>query len=426
MKNKNTSTETEKIKAKNAELQQQLKELKDSIRTSNIDALIIPDKKNIKIFTEKTADKTYRILVEKMNEGAVTLNERGTIIYCNSHFANMMNLPLQKAIGTKFTKFIKDSKKEYFSDLIKKARNGAIKSELNLYSSDGKKMPVLMGITDLNLKDTFAVSMIITDLTDQKKEQEKLTSRTRQLEQKNKELAKANKDLLSFTYISSHDLQEPLRKIQNFSIAILLEEEKNLSKIGKVYFQQMQKTAKRMQSLIEDLLTYSRAKDTNIAFEKTNLDSILKELLKDFEEDITKKKVVIKIKPLGSFKVIPFQFRQLLQNFISNSLKFSNREKKSKICIEGELIRGDKTINKNLSGSKKYLHIIFEDNGIGFEPQYKDRIFEVFQQLHTRDKYKGTGIGLAICKRIVENHHGIITATGALGKGARFDIYIPA
>lgn len=426
MKNQSTLKETEKLKAKNVELRQQLKDLKASIRkvkTGNIDALVIPDKKDVKIFTERTADKTYRILIEKMNEGAVTLNERGIIIYCNSHFANMVDLPLQKVIGTKFKAFIRSSGIRHFNELVKQAREGSVKSEIYIYPTKGNEIPVQMAITDLNLDNTFAVSIIITDLSEQYKNREKLKIRSKQLEQKNKELKKANKDLLAFTYISSHDLQEPLRKIQNFSIAILLEEEKNLSETGKEYFRQMQKTAKRMQALIEDLLTYSRAKESNRAFEKADLNSILNEVLKDFEEDIKEKKAVFKIKPLGNAKVIPFQFRQVLQNLISNSLKFSRTRKAPKIRIEGELIQGDKLINKSLTNHQRYLHIIFEDNGIGFDPQYKDRIFEVFQRLHTSDKYKGTGIGLAICKRIVENHHGIITATGSPGKGARFDIY---
>jgi len=432
---KNKLTGTEKLKKENAKLRKQLNELKKSIqtiKTGKIDALVIPAKKKLKIYTEKTADKTYRILIEKMHEGAATLDENGTIIYCNLHFASMMGLPLQKVIGAKFKTFIPNSSKEHFSQLIKQAREAAVKTEMDVRSSEGRTIPVLLAITDLDLENTFAVSIIITDLTDQKKEQEKLTFRTKQLEQKNRELAKAireleraNKDLLSFTYISSHDLQEPLRKIQNFVIAILLKEEKNLSEAGKGYFQQMQKTAKRMQALLEDLLTYSRTKDSNRAFESINLNTIVDELLKEFDEDIKETKAVFKIKSLGIASVIPFQFQQLLHNLISNSLKFVKPDVPPFIIIESEIMQGDKSVNKSLSSQKKYHHIVFEDNGIGFDPQYKDRIFEVFQRLHTIGKYKGTGMGLAICKRIVENHNGIITATSKLGEGARFDIYIP-
>lgn len=250
--------------------------------------------------------------------------------------------------------------------------------------------------------------------------------RTKELGKKNTELEIANRDLTAFNYISSHDLQEPLRKMQNF-VALLLKEEKGrLSKSGKDYLHRADETAKRMQMLIEDLLTYSRTSTSERKFEKTDLNIILEELKKDFAETIKKKKVIIKANGLCVVNVIPFQFRQLLHNLISNSLKFSRPNKPPRIIIKSKIVPGNKLNNKNLSPKTNYCHLTFADNGIGFDPKYKDRIFEVFQRLHEFDKYKGTGIGLSICKRIVENHHGIITATGKLNKGARFDIYIPA
>ena len=124
--------------------------------------------------------------------------------------------------------------------------------------------------------------------------------------------------------------------------------------------------------------------------------------------------------------IIPFQFRQLLFNLISNSLKFSNPAQPSYIKIKSEIAQGIKLNNAKLSAEKKYCHITVSDNGIGFEQQYSEKIFEVFQRLHGKNEYNGTGIGLSIVKRIVENHNGIITANGELNKGATFDIYIPA
>ncbi|MGZ3895048.1 MAG: chemotaxis protein CheB [Bacteroidia bacterium] len=249
--------------------------------------------------------------------------------------------------------------------------------------------------------------------------------RTRQLEQKNKELEELNKDLTSFTYVSSHDLQEPLRKIQTFATCILLEEEKNLSATGQGYFLRLREIAARMQALIEDLLKFSRTKNSAFNFEDTNLNTLLTEVLSDFEEKIKEKKAKIVVKSLGHAKVLRFQFRQLLHNLISNSLKFSKAGVPCVITIKGQVVSGEKTEGKKSSEAKKYLHIVFTDNGIGFDPQYKERIFEVFQRLHSFDEYNGTGIGLAICKRIVENHKGRISANAKPDKGARFDIYIP-
>ncbi len=275
-----------------------------------------------------------------------------------------------------------------------------------------------------------------TDIHEQKEQEAVLEkavkSRTKELEIMNVELEKANKDLTSFTYVSSHDLQEPLRKIQNFVTLLLLEEEKNLSETGKGYFLKMTQTAKRMQALIEDLLTYSRAKNGERIIETVDLNLLLSEVRIDFEEVIQQKKAIIEA-DLCEARVIPFQFRQLIQNLISNSLKFSNPNLPPHIIMKSQIATGEELRKScqpeshgKLTGEKKYCHIIFTDNGIGFEPQYKERIFEVFQRLHSFEEYAGTGIGLAICRRIIENHNGIITATGKLNEGAQFEIYIPA
>ncbi|MBC7864351.1 MAG: two-component sensor histidine kinase [Bacteroidia bacterium] len=239
------------------------------------------------------------------------------------------------------------------------------------------------------------------------------------------ELITANKDLTTFTYVSSHDLQEPLRKIKNFVTILLEQEEHNLSPEGKHYLQRTNVTAKRMQTLIEDLLTYSRAKSAEKKFEKTDLHAIAAEVISDFEEIFVEKKVKIKVHGFCEAAVIRFQFRQIIQNLISNSLKFSKPKTPSRISLKSEIVSGAKTKIKSLSAKINYCHITYTDNGIGFDPQYKERIFEVFQRLHNHEEYKGTGMGLAICKRIIENHNGIIFATGKLGKGAQFDMYIP-
>ncbi|CAN5893336.1 hypothetical protein BH11BAC7_BH11BAC7_11020 [soil metagenome] len=256
--------------------------------------------------------------------------------------------------------------------------------------------------------------------------------RTRQLEQKNVELEKANQELTTFSYISSHDLQEPLRKIQNCAEYILQNERKNLTGEGKEYFQIMQGTAKRMQSLIEDLLAYSRTKNPDRNFKKADLHEMLKEIKTDLKETIASKSARITSTKLPCIKVLPSQFRQLMFNLIANSLKFSKTDVKPVITIKCVVATGHKLKAENpslpaasLVPNMKYCHIIFSDNGIGFDPQYKERIFEVFQRLHSKEQYKGTGIGLAICKRIVENHKGFILADGKANKGARFDIYIP-
>jgi signal transduction histidine kinase len=221
-------------------------------------------------------------------------------------------------------------------------------------------------------------------------------------------------------------LQEPLRKIQTFVSIILENEFKNLSESGKNHFQRMKLAAGRMQQLIDDLLAFSRINTTDHKFEKTDLALIVEEIKVELKDTIHEKDATIVITELCSANVIVFQFRQLLYNLISNALKFSRVDIPSHITIQSRIESGN-ILNKDKSlCEKSYCHISISDNGIGFEPHFSERIFEVFQKLHGKEVYDGTGIGLAIVKKIVENHNGIILATGELNKGARFDIYLPA
>jgi PAS domain S-box-containing protein len=237
------------------------------------------------------------------------------------------------------------------------------------------------------------------------------------------ELIIANKELLAFTYISSHDLQEPLRKIQTF--VTIISESETLTENGKNNFQRMQLAASRMQQLIDDLLAFSRISKTELNFEKTELNVIVEEIKADLKDTIIEQQAVIESIGLCSANIIAFQFRQLMYNLISNALKFSKPNVLCKIQIKSKIIKGNKLNIVSLSPEKNYCHIIVKDNGIGFEPHFKERIFEVFQKLHGKEVYAGTGIGLAIVKKIIENHNGIITATSELNHGAQFDIYIP-
>ena len=240
------------------------------------------------------------------------------------------------------------------------------------------------------------------------------------------ELIIANKELLAFTYVSSHDLQEPLRKIQTFVSIILDNENENLSESGKYNFKRMQLAAGRMQQLIDDLLAFSRINTTELKFEKAELKIIIEEIKTDLKETIQEKNATIEANELCAANIIAFQFRQLMYNLISNALKFSNPDIPSHIIIKSRIVKGSKLNNERLSPEKDYCHITVKDNGIGFEPHFSERIFEVFQKLHSKEVYSGTGIGLAIVKKIVENHNGIIIATSELNKGATFDIYFPS
>jgi signal transduction histidine kinase len=219
----------------------------------------------------------------------------------------------------------------------------------------------------------------------------------------------------------------------------LTNEYEKLSDRGQDDFNRMQDAAARMQTLIEDLLAYSRTTTSERMFVNTNLAELVEEVKADFREEIQARNAKIEIEEMCEANVIAFQFRQLVQNLFSNAFKFSSPQKplhikvKSRILEYAELVQENEALfntqpglpNNGTIHEKQYCHISVSDNGIGFEPQYKDRIFDIFQRLHNNSTYQGTGIGLAIVKKIVENHNGFITAIGELNKGACFDIYIP-
>ena len=287
-------------------------------------------------------------------------------------------------------------------------------------------------------KETRAAELIVAneELVFQSEEKEKratelivankeLAYQNEEKEKRAKELSAANKELELFVHISSHDLQEPLRKLQIAASRIEGLDYENISENGKEQFRRMKNAAQSMQTLIEDILTYSNADNYEQTPERTNLNIIIAEVINEFKEIIEEKQATINITELFEVKIVPFHFRQLIRNLIGNALKFSHPERLPRILIRSNDVTYSKENLLHLIPGKEYCHISIADNGIGFEPQYNEKIFEVFQRLHGKERYQGTGIGLAIVKKIVESQHGFITATGTLNHGATFDIYIP-
>jgi len=409
----NLLSEIEELKIRLAEAEQ----LIEAIKAGEVDAFAFTKNNKPEIFTLESGDYAYRILVENFSEGALNLSEDGLIVYTNSYFHELLNLSYEKVISTSIFDFIHPSSKETFKRLFKKGLAGQSKGEIILSVAE-KSIPVYVSLTSL-YPTLPTVGMIVSDLSEKKKQEIVL-------EQKNAQLEKMNYELQAFAYISSHDLQEPLRKIQTFASRILEKENQNLSAYGKDHFKRMQTAASRMQKLIDDLLAYSRTNTAERVFEKTNLNTIIEDVKDDLKEEIQEKGATIESNELGDLNVIPFQFHQLIYNIITNALKYSGNVRSPRIKITGEILNGIQLNNDKLSPLDKYCHISISDNGIGFEQQYSEKIFEVFQRLHGKTEYTGTGIGLAIAKKIVENHNGIITAIGEPDKGAIFEIYIPA
>lgn len=242
--------------------------------------------------------------------------------------------------------------------------------------------------------------------------EKRVAERTRELTAANKELNRSNGELEDFAYVASHDLQEPLRKIAAFSNLLESDYKDILPEEAHVYLQGLQKSSNRMRTLINDLLTYSRVTTKARPFEHLELGSMVSEALEDLQSRIDETQATISVGKLPAIDGDPLQIRLLMQNLISNAMKYSRHGVAPKIKISA------KKEGKN-------IELSVADNGIGFDEQYLDRIFTIFQRLHGRSEYEGTGVGLAICKKIVDRHNGSITARSKPGEGATFIISLP-
>lgn len=246
-----------------------------------------------------------------------------------------------------------------------------------------------------------------------------------QLMEKVEELNRSNGDLEQFAYVASHDLQEPLRKIVSFGERLEKRGKDTLDAEMGMYLDRILNATRRMQSMISNLLEFSRLTRTQQGFEKTDLNSIARGVLSDLELLIRQKDAVIEFNELPTIETIPSQMAQLFQNLLSNSLKFTNDEVQPIITVMADELDPSEQLNYGLPSSRAYVRLTFSDNGIGFDDDDASRIFTIFQRLRGRSEYEGAGIGLSVCKKVVENHGGIIMASGQPGVGSTFTIILP-
>ena len=262
------------------------------------------------------------------------------------------------------------------------------------------------------------------EVKERKLSEEKVNALNLQLLKNIDKLEIANKDLDRFAFMASHDLQEPLRKILTFSERLCSKYGEQLDEEGKRYINRIQSSTERLQVLIKDIMTFAKVSIEKSAFEKSDLNQLIIEVLGDMDAIVDEKKANIVVDPLPTLYVNPTLIRPLFYNLIHNALKYSKANVDPVIHIHSET---DSQLNgQGLPGeNKKYCRIYVEDNGIGFDQKYSEQIFEMFKRLHHHNEYEGTGIGLAFCKKIVEQHEGFISARSTPGKGSTFIISLP-
>jgi light-regulated signal transduction histidine kinase (bacteriophytochrome) len=267
--------------------------------------------------------------------------------------------------------------------------------------------------------EIIGFSKVTRDLTERKLTEERMKEYAARLEFQNKELEQ-------FAYAASHDLKEPLRKIHLYNSSVLNNNRQILDEKSKEYLNRSMTAVKRMFTLIEELLNYSRTTVGTSEFEHVDLNEVITAIEQMNKEAIEENKISIEKDDLPTIKGIPFQVNQLMENLITNAIKYKHPLRNVQIQIKSKIVKGSELAGVPAEANRKYQMISVIDNGVGFKPEYAEKIFNIFQRLNNHPNAKGSGIGLAICKRIVQNHHGFIKAAGSENEGARFDIFFPA
>lgn len=381
-------------------------------------------------------EKDLQLVLETMPHMAFRGDASGMFNYYNQKYYDYTGLTFEEAKNEGWQKVIHPdildkmmhdwqqaiaSGTEYGETFLIKRKDGMYRWHLSrvvaLHDEQGNVTQWVGTMTDIHEQKIFSEKL---EAMVNKRTQELHRSNTL-LARKNSELEQSNRELESFNYIASHDLQEPLRKIRTF-INMLTDKTRNDN--FDTYLGKIDASAERMSQLINAVLSYSRLSASNEMFVPTDLDEILRQVISDFELVIEEKDAVIETEKLPAIEAVPLQINQLFSNLIGNSLKYSTE--KPLIKISGNIIQGyDIPEFTGRDVGQQFIELCFADNGIGFEKQYSQQIFKLFQRLHGRTEYSGTGIGLSICKRIVEQHNGYIRAESVLGEGATFIILLP-
>jgi two-component system CheB/CheR fusion protein len=345
------------------------------------------------------------------------------ILYSNSKFAELTGEKLSSIIGRTFSDFVNVPDREEYQALFEKGWQENTKGEINVVSGEAL-IPVQISLNVLLLDSEMALSLIVTDLTRQKENALELKLKNEQLLALNEALINSNHDLQQFASVASHDLQEPLRKIQVFSKFLKDRNFKELSDDARQCVEKIINSSQRMKVLIVDILTYSRLSADKGAPEQVDMGLLTREILDDLDLKIIERQAKVEVGELCIVEGNKGQLRQVFNNLISNALKFTKKNENPNVTITMKPLDAEE-LGLSLDNPESYCRVSVKDNGIGFDERFASSIFSLFEKLNPKNSYEGSGIGLAIAKRIVEKHHGLIIAKSAPGQGAEFNVILP-
>jgi PAS domain S-box-containing protein len=372
---------------------------------------------NARLFAElRRSEEKYRTLMDNIEEGYYELDMDGRYTFVNDALVYLLNAPKTKILGANFQQFIDP---EYI-DRVKQAYKAAfqlggavhgLEYKVRSKEGPGRYVETSALLSRSTIGEMAGLRGIVRDITARKQAEQYQIER--------RALERSNKELEQFASVASHDLQEPLRKIQTLGDRLKTKSGDSLDEESRSYLDRMLGAANRSQKLIDDLLSLSRISTQGQPFVRVDLTAVAKEVVADLEERIAQAGGRVVINELAVVEADPAQMRQLFQNLIVNGLKFHRPDQKPRIKVFGRILE---TKRRSVTAAKPddLCQILVKDNGIGFDEKYLDRIFQPFQRLQTGKEYEGTGIGLSICRRIVERHGGEISAKSQPGNGATF------
>jgi len=376
----------------------------------------------------RSEERYNRMIAEVQDYAILLMNSNGEIQNWNAGAQLIKGYQAHEIVGKSFRLFYlpEDIERGLPESLLNEAREkGKATNEGWRKRKDGTKFWASVVITALHdpSGNVIGFSKVTRDLTERKRADDVLKENSLQLELKNHELERLNAELSSFAYVVSHDLKEPVRKIQVFA-SRQLEPDKSPDQM-KEFSDKIVASAQRMQRLMESLLSYSRISNDESSLEDVDLNDILSAVEVDLELLINEKNAEIKSDRLPIIRGVPFQLHQLFQNLIANAIKFSHPDRTPQITITSQVVTNGRIPDELILKNRSYYCLTFVDNGIGFEPNQSEKIFDVFKRLAPRNDSKGTGIGLAIVKKVAQNHDGMVTAEGKPYVGSRFYVYLP-
>jgi PAS domain S-box-containing protein len=378
-------------------------------------------------------------LINNAPDGVIVFDRTGTINLWNPKSEEIFGFKADEVIGKRLsdTIFLEEYRDQYdkvLEDLVNKESSVYLNKDLELTAINSRKKELFAScrISHARHGEASPFIVFVKDITLQRQTKKELKFKTMLLEQlnhslahKNNELERINKELQSFNYVASHDLQEPLRKVQIFANRIVEKNRALLTPTTQDYLSKIMDSADRMKLLIEDLLTFSQTSASESSFQQVALTQVMNDALHELSTSIEERNAVIEFKNLPVIWGIPFQLHQLFSNLLSNAFKYCDKGTTPCLQIKSSIKRGSQIPFEEALPEKKYHHISIKDNGIGFEQEYSEKIFGLFQRLHAKNQYSGTGIGLAICKKILTNHNGFIKAESVPNKGSVFHLFFP-